>query len=317
MGLYLRDSWYFSRRLQSHKSRRPAWSGLCRVLLAGFVLGFLGFSPVRAGGEKPVTAGEILQRVDENRMFSPDFAFAMEITSYKNGEIIDEYTLAGYVRIREANTQTLLYFLAPPKVNGQKMLMNGKEIWMHFPKTKNVIKLSPAQILLGEVANGDLMQLNFSRDYHCTLLPEGEPPETALHGEREKKTDLLGDKGGVKGTELLTSCGYTRPCIRLLLEARENGEGTYGKIILYVDKESYLPVAGEFYARSGKLLKTAAYREYREVMGKPVAMKVIIYDGLQTGKYTVMEYKRLVEKSIPANYYRKEYLPRFTYLPLD
>lgn len=116
---------------------------------------------------------------------------------------------------------------------------------------------------------------------------------------------------------MLTSCGYTRPCIRLLLEARENGEGTYGKIILYVDKELYLPVAGEFYARSGKLLKTAAYREYREVMGKPVAMKVIIYDGLQTGKYTVMEYKRLVEKSIPANYYRKEYLPRFTYLPLD
>lgn len=105
--------------------------------------GLPGLFPGTGGRGKPVTAGEILQRVDENRMFSPDFAFAMEITSYKNGEIIDEYTLAGYVRIREANTQTLLYFLAPPKVNGQKMLMNGKEIWMHFPKTKNVIKLSP------------------------------------------------------------------------------------------------------------------------------------------------------------------------------
>ncbi len=46
-------------------------------------------------------------------------------------------------------------------------------------------------------------------------------------------------------------------------------------------------------------------------------MKVTIYDGLQTEKYTVMEYKRLVEKSVPVNYYRKEYLPRFTYFPLD
>jgi len=270
------------------------------VLLASLVLGVLGFSPVRAGGKQTLTAAEILRRVDENRMIGPDFAFEMEITSHKDGEIIDEYTLAGYVRIREATPQTLLYFLAPPKVNGQKMLMSGKEIWMHFPKTKNVIKLSPAQILLGEVANGDIMQLNFSRDYHCTLLPEEDSLESAVQGAHDQRLEMPADKS-----------------VRLLLEARENGEGTYQKIILYVDKESYLPLAGEFYARSGKLLKTAAYQEYRQVLGKPVAMKVTIYDGLQPGKYTVMEYKRLVEKSVPANYYRKEYLPRFTCLPLD
>ncbi|HHU82340.1 MAG TPA: outer membrane lipoprotein-sorting protein [Firmicutes bacterium] len=334
--MYLRDSWRFGfslrRRRLSHLSRflgmpllglharEKFWrNGLCRVLLASLILGALGLSPVRAGGEEPVTAGEILQRVDENRIIRPEFAFEMEITSYKDGGVIDQYTLAGYVRIREANVQTLLYFLAPPKVNGQKMLMSGKEIWMHFPKTKNVIKLSPAQILLGEVANGDIMQLNFSRDYHCTLLPEGDSPDTAAQWARDN-----GDKGteflsccGDKGTELLSCCEDHRTCARLLLAARENGEGTYQKIILYVDKESYLPVAGEFYARSGKLLKTVAYREYRQVLGKPVAMKVTIYDGLQTEKYTVMEYKRLVEKSVPVNYYRKEYLPRFTYFPLD
>ena len=294
----------------SHKSWR---AGLCRVFLAGLVLASLGLSPVRAGGEKPATPGELLQQVDENRMLSPDFAFEMEITSYKSGEIIDRYTLAGYVRIREAKAQTLLYFLAPPKVNGQKMLMSGKEIWMHFQKTKNVIKLSPAQILLGEVANGDIMQVNFSRDYHCTLLPEEDSPDTIAHEARDKGVNFLGDKG----TEFLSHCGHPCTCMRLLLEARENGEGTYQKIILYVDKESYLPVAGEFYARSGKLLKTVAYQEYRQVMGKPVAMRVTIYDSLQADKFTVMEYKRLVEKSVPANYYRKEYLPRFTYLPLD
>src|SRR5690554_6135631 len=104
------------------RARDKSWrTALCRVLLVSLLL---GFSPVRAGGEKPVTAGEILQRVDENRMISPEFAFEMEITAYESGEIIDQYTLAGYVRIREANTQTLLYFLAPSKVNGQKMLMS-------------------------------------------------------------------------------------------------------------------------------------------------------------------------------------------------
>ncbi len=289
MALSLRDSWRYS--------WRKLWrAGFHRVLpvslLISLVLAAPGFSPVRASGEEPLTAGEILQRVDENRMPGPDFAFEMEITSYKNGEIIAQYTLAGYVRIREANVQALLYFLDPPKVNGQKLLMSGKEYWMHFPKTKNVIKLSPAQILLGEVANGDIMQLNFSRDYRCALLPDEDSPATVPRGAHET-------------------------CLRLLLEAREDGEGTYQKILLYIDKESYLPVAGEFYARSGKLLKTAAYQDYQPILGKQVAMKVTIYDVLQTGKYTVMEYKRLVEKSLPANYFRKEYLPRFTYLPLD
>lgn len=289
MALSLRDSWRYSWR----KSWRSGFHRVLPVsLLISLVLAAPGFSPVRAGGEEPLSAGEILQRVDENRMPGPDFAFEMEITSYKNGEIIAQYTLAGYVRIREANVQTLLYFLDPPKVNGQKLLMSGREYWMHFPKTKNVIKLSPAQILLGEVANGDIMQLNFSRDYRCTLLPDEDSPATVPHRAHET-------------------------CLRLLLEAREDGEGTYQKILLYIDKESYLPLAGEFYAHSGKLLKTAPYQEYRQALGKPVAMRVTIYDSLQTGKYTVMEYKRLVEKSLPANYFRKEYLPRFTYLPLD
>jgi hypothetical protein len=46
-------------------------------------------------------------------------------------------------------------------------------------------------------------------------------------------------------------------------------------------------------------------------------MKVTIHDGTQPDRYTVMQYMRLVEKSLPVNYYRKEYLPRFTYVPLN
>lgn len=259
--------------------RRSGRNKFGRVLLVGV---FLCFSINLTGGARAETAQEILRRVDENRVLRLQFAFEMEITAYQNGEVSDRYTLAGYVRIEEAKAQTLLYFLEPPKVNGQKMLMSGDEVWMHFPKTKNVIKLSPIQILLGEVANGDILQIGFSSAYQCRFLPDGE---SADHW-----------------------------C--LLLEARENGGGNYQKILLWVDKESSLPVAGEFYARSGKLLKSIAYQEYQTVFGKPVAMKVTIRDGTQSEKYTVMKYIRLAEKSLPANYYRKEYLPRFTYVPI-
>lgn len=136
---------------------------------------------------------------------------------------------------------------------------------------------------MGEAANGDILQMGFTPAYQCRFRPEGESPENWC----------------------------------LLLEARANGGGIYPVIVLWVNKETYLPVAGEFYARSGKLLKSIVYQEYRTVLGKPVAMKVTIRDGTQPDRYTVMEYIKLVEKSLPPHYYRKEYLPRFSYVPLS
>lgn len=265
--------------MQPFKWRRAQQPKFGRFFLVGLFL-CISLAPVR--GATAETAAEILRRVDASRAIRPQFAFEMAITAYQGGEVIDRYTLAGYVRIEEGKAQTLIYFLDPPKVTGQKMLMSGDEVWMHFPKTKNVIKLSPIQVLLGEVANGDLMQIGFSAAYQCRFLPEGEAADNWC----------------------------------LLLEARENGGGNYPRIILWVNKETALPVAGEFYARSGKLLKSVAYQEYQTVLGKPVAMKVIICDGIQPDRYTVMQYLRLAEKSLPVNYYRKEYLPRFTYVPL-
>jgi negative regulator of sigma E activity len=261
--------------------RCRAWRHrFCRVIMVGL---FLCLSFAQTGGASAETAAEILRRVDESRALRPQFAFEMALTAYQSGEEIDRYTLAGYVRIEAEKAQTLLYFLDPPKVNGQKMLMRGDEIWMHFPKTKNVIKLSPIQILLGEVANGDLLQIGFSSAYQCRFLSDGEAADHWC----------------------------------LLLEARENEGANYQKIILWVDKETALPVTGEFYARSGKLLKRVLYQDYQIVLGKLFAMKVTIHDGTQPDRYTVMQYMRLVEKSLPVNYYRKEYLPRFTYVPLN
>ena len=137
--------------------RSPWWQKFNRNLLVGCIL-CLTFT--LTGGVSAETGAEILQRVDASRAIRPQFAFEMEITAYRSGEEIDRYKLAGYVRIEETKAQTLLYF-GPAKDTRAEDADARDEIWMHFPKTKNVIKLSPMQILLGEVANGDLYKWVF------------------------------------------------------------------------------------------------------------------------------------------------------------
>ncbi len=231
---------------------------------------------------------EILKKTDENRIVGHEFAFEMEISSYRVEKLVDSYTLAGYVRIddQQQTVKSLIYFLQPAQVKDRKMLMIGNEIWMHFPKTRNVIRLSPLQVLLGEISNGDIAQVAFSIDYDPVVLG---------------KEDYNG-----------------QTCYRLELTVKEERkQGPYSKIILLVDTAELLPVYAEFYAQSGRKLKEVYYKDYQTILGKRIPMVSEVYDSIIGENCTVMQYKKLVKKSVPETYFRKEHLPRMSFIPLS
>jgi len=221
----------------------------------------------------------ILKDVDA-RIYTPNMAFEMDISAYKGSKLRDSNRIAGYSKDSEKSL-VLLYFISPASLKGRKMLMEGNYIWMQMPRTKNAIRLSPMQILLGEASNGDVARTRFSADYN------------AVHD----------------GSEIIES----KKCERLILEVKPEKKGsTYSKIILRIGVDK-LPAYAEFFAESGKMMKKVHYRSFSPYAGKMMQKKIEIFDAVNPENHTIMEYVKIGSKNLPLSHFTKEYLDRFQY----
>jgi putative ABC transport system permease protein len=112
---------------------------------------------------------------------------------------------------------------------GQKLviLLNDKGMWMQKEGSRQAIRVSPAQRLLGQASHGDV-NVRYSLDYEAQSV------------ERQSQG------------------------IMLQLIPRRNREAAYSKIVLELDQTQTLRTAA-YYALSGKLLKKAlfSYQGYK------------------------------------------------------
>ncbi len=223
---------------------------------------------------------DILKKIDDKRRIE-NLTFDMDITSFNGDKKIDEYSISGYMKSVNDLNKVLIYFTAPANQKERKMFLEGNYMWVLFPRTKNAIRLSPMQVLLGEASNGDVARTSFSDDY------------VALSTDSDTK---LG-----------------KSCLKLKLKSKESRKGsTYGQIVLWVEKDSLLPVYAEFYTESGKLMKLTEYSENKTYGSAIYASRMDIRDANEPTKHTIMRYSKMGSKLIPTNYFAKEYLDRFT-----
>ena len=232
-----------------------------------------------------MTADETLKKIDESRSFGDEFAFTMKLSSFKSDKEVDAYELSGYVSLDEKKqSSSLIYFSKPREVEGRKMLMKGGDVWMHFPKTRNIIRLTPLQLLLGQVANGDIARISFSADYTAAFDQKSETDST----------------------------------LTLKLTVNEKSQGTtYSRVMLNVKKNNLQLIDGDFYSTGGKLLKQVKYKGYKKMLNKDFSSIIEVHDGLSETSYTIMEYLSVVKKNIPSQYFRSEYLQRFHPEPVN
>lgn len=221
-----------------------------------------------------ITATEILKKADNVRVVGNSFEMTIKVQTFKSNELDNSSTMKGYARDGD---KSMVLFTKPNNMKGRKILMIGDNMWFIFPNTSKPVRVSPAQRLMGEVAIGDIARVNFSLDYDA-------------------------EKDGEETVE-------NKNCYRLKLEAKKNGK-TYHKITYWVQKGIYRPIKAEFFARSGKMLKTAYYRGLKMVAGKNRPMKIYIYDNIKKNNYSIMEYINMRAKNVPSNYFNKEYLKR-------
>jgi outer membrane lipoprotein-sorting protein len=232
-----------------------------------------------------INAQDALRASDAIRNPGRPFSVKLTLTEYESGKQVDTSTLTSYSRPQEANGQfaSLVRFMLPARELGKLMLRNGEDLWFYDPSTKATVRLSPQQRLLGQASNGDVMTVNFAKDYAAKLAAE----EDVVDGERRnRKSYKLG----------LTAMSPS---------------ATYGTVEFWVDAETQRPIKGRFFADSGRLLKTVYYRRYEQQLGRERPTELVIIDGLSPQAVTVVRFSDFATPSIPQSWFNREYLPRF------
>ena len=253
-----------------HYRRMPFWSIFAVVLLLSI------FRPTLAadntGGDS--LAREILTRADRIRF--PDEGFQVDVTITTTEPDVAEDVRA-YRILSKGNNQTLVQTTAPVVDRGQILLMRDRDLWAFLPNLSQPIRLPLSQKLTGQVANGDLARANFVGDYEPRLLR----------------------------TEKIDGVSYHV----LQLDAVDSGV-TYHQVLYWVNAKNSRPYKAEFYALSGRLLKTGHYQEFRALGGETRPTRLVIEDALRRGRRSVLEYRDMVMRDLPDKIFTKDYLKK-------
>lgn len=244
------------------------------------------FAAVRADGPPANDeAQKILAASDVIRNPSRPFGLVTTLTEYHNGHQTDTNTLQIYAKAEATSGQyrNLIRFLAPARDEGKLMLKNGNDLWFYDPASQASVRISQRQRLLGQAANGDVVTVNFARDYRASLLGE----EDVADGDR-----------------------VSRHCHKLKLAAASN-DVTYDSIEMWIDAANSRPVKAKFYAESGQLLKTAYYRNFQRELDVERPTETVIIDGLDRQWVTIMRYSDYAWHDVPESWLQRDFLPRF------
>lgn len=218
-------------------------------------------------GSSP-TAEEILRNVDDHRLVGDSFEMTISVNNFSNGQNEGSTIMNGRV---DNGKLTSLIFLEPSNMKGRKIMINDNDMKLIIPNVKNPVRITASQRLVGGISYGDVAAVGYADGYTPKLIGEEQ-----VIGMNSDGIEI--DAGECFVLELLTN------------ETNSN----YHKIILWVEKQNYLPVKGDFYALSGKKMTTVYYTAPKEWGCKNIITKMYLFDQINTSRHFSMEYSDFV-----------------------
>jgi len=160
----------------------------------------------------------------------------------------------------QSDEKSFTEYLAPPREKGTKMLKLGDQLWTYSPSTDRTIKIS-GHMLRQSVMGSDLSYEDMMEDRRMENLYNANVVSEEIYEERL--------------------------CWVLELTAKEGTEDiAYHSRKVWVDKERYVALKEERFAKSGKLLKTTEVKHVSQIDDRWVPDEVIFRDVLKAGKGT-------------------------------
>jgi outer membrane lipoprotein-sorting protein len=213
--------------------------------LAIAIVMFLSF-PIVSKADGAVDGLALLAKADHIRNPSDSYKMRLKIESADDTTEFEVF-LKGFEK-------TLIVTKSPAKDRGRNMLMLERDFYAFIPNLKKSMRLSLAQKMTGQVANGDIARTRWAGDY-----------SVKVEASNAKET-------------------------RLLLDANKKNL-TYQKIRLWIETATAHPLRAEYLSLDGKtILKRAAFDEYKNLSGaqRPTRMK-IEDTGNQLSTITILE----------------------------
>lgn len=217
-----------------------------------FILPFLMFQLLLRTGNSQVP-DEILKKVDQN-------------ISSENRIMESSMTIHGKRSTRtitsrswgEGVKKSFTEYLSPPAEKGTKMLKLDGQLWIYSPSTDRIIQIA-GHMLRQSVMGSDLSYEDMmdDRKLHDIYMASME------------RTDTL------EGRE-----------VWVLNLAAKVPDVAYHSQKIWIDRERYIPLKQEMYAKSGQLLKETVLKDVRKVQERWFPFTMVYKDMLKQGQGT-------------------------------
>jgi outer membrane lipoprotein-sorting protein len=215
---------------------------------------FLILGIVPAFTQQQPSAADILDRIDQNMVFDTAYSETDMIITIKNRTITK--SMISYAR---GNEQSYIEFLTPPRDRGTKILKIGDIVKIYYPSAERVMRLS------GHMLRRSMMGSDFS-----------------FEDMTEKATKLREEyTAEVEGQETIQE----RPCYVLVMTSKIEKQ-TYFTRKAWVDKERFVVLKEELYARSGKLLKVLTADGIQTFRSRYYPTRITMTDKLRQNSKT-------------------------------
>jgi outer membrane lipoprotein-sorting protein len=240
---------------------------------ATILLLFLAGALVAGGflfGAPEENAEAILKKIDENRVSGNKIILSKMVIHGRRG--------SRTIKIKswiQGTEKSFSEYLDPPRERGTKMLKLHDQLWTYYPSSDRIILIS-GHLLRQSVMGSDLSYEDMLEDPN--LSGNFSP---AFSGEET----FLG-----------------RPCWIMQLAASK-ADAAYPQRRIWVDKERFSVLKEEFFARSGKLLKTSTVESVRRFGVRWVPDRVRFKDAMSEGAGTefiiyAIEFDALISDAI-------------------
>lgn len=206
------------------------------------------FLPSLATAADP-TPEELLKRYDD--VMSPrTFDGLMVMVAHRQDDTTRTYKFRA---LKSEDDKIRTWFFEPASAKGQEMLRVGDNMWVYMPNLKRALRLvSRDSFQGGDFNNADVLRVNYVADYKAKLVPSGD------------------DK------------------LWLLDLSAKTTEAAYDRIKLWLHKDKKQPARAEYYAASGKLLRSAIFEDVKNFHGHERPARITMRNELATKRFSEM-----------------------------